>query len=283
MHRVGAHHIALKLPTVHMPHDPPPAGEGEARPNFERMQRHQREGVLTPNGDRWGLEPRHDPFGHEITEAMWRQIKAEELASWTAKAWPSLEGKLHRERKYLQQAVADLDLLRYLPEADTQQVWLDVGCGPYSILELVPGDKITRVCMDPLHSGYEDAGLRKVLQARCRYVQGRGELLGMDDSMDNHVAMITSINGIDHYRSPRQTLVGMVALVQPGGHIALHYCVNNASEGHPHPAHRIDLDIPEMLEWGNDLGLKTLQAKYVHYGWRHQKAAAIVFEKAVAA
>lgn len=281
MHRIGAHHIPLDMWTVHMPHDPPPAGEGEATPNLQRMQKHQRENVLSPNGPRWGLGPENKPFDTEITEAMWDQIQAEELLSWTQKAWPSLAGKLYRERKYLKQAAADLGLLNLpfsvmnLQEHHQPEIWLDVGCGPYSIMELLPNPSAC-TCLDPLHDGYEAAGLRKMLAAQCQYVPGRGEILPYDD---NSVTVITSINGIDHYQSPRNTLIEMNRILEPGGFIGLHYCINNASEGHPHPAHRIDLDIPEMLDWGRALGLTPRIAKQVFYGWRHQKAAAILFEK----
>lgn len=274
----GVRHIPLHIPVVHLPHENPPAGGPQADMNLRRMQESMNGGIYAVNDrERWGLGPKQPPFGDKISAELWEQIQAEELASWTGKAWPSLEGKLYRERKYLKQAFDDLGLNNIPVNAPEQEVFVDVGCGPLSVLEEWRNPFTLVRCYDPLHEGYTASGLRAAAGADLsRYAYGRGERIEHDD---NSVDLITSVNGIDHYEDPRATLKEMYRVLRPGGTIRLHYCVNNASEGHPHPAHRIDLDIPQMVEWGEALGLEKHTVAYTYYGWRHQLAAVVVFRK----
>jgi intein/homing endonuclease len=273
LHTSGASCITLMLPVVHMWHEPPPAGGGEAAFNLGLMQESHRNGVFAPNGDNWGLAERKAHFGTEITHEQWIEIQRDELASWTDKAWPSKSGKLIRERKYLQKAFDDLHLGDLVPN-DEDGVAIDFGCGPLSILELL-NNNLQKIAVDPLHDGYET--IRDWEHDKVMYTAGRGEDRKFSSNLP--VRIITSINGIDHYESPYQTLVNMTKTVARQGFIALHYCINNASEGHPHPAHRIDLDLATMIAWGEGLGLEIVQAEETTYGWRHQRAAAIVFRK----
>lgn len=274
----GVRHIPLHIPVVHLPHENPPAGGPQADMNLRRMQESMNGGIYAVNDrERWGLGPKQPPFGDKISAELWEQIQAEELASWTGKAWPSLEGKLYRERKYLKQAFDDLGLNNIPVNAPEQEVFVDVGCGPLSVLEEWRNPFTLVRCYDPLHEGYTASGLRAAAGADLsRYAYGRGERIEHDD---NSVDLITSVNGIDHYEDPLATLKEMYRVLRPGGTIRLHYCVNNASEGHPHPAHRIDLDIPQMVEWGEALGLEKHTVAYTYYGWRHQLAAVVVFRK----
>ncbi len=275
----GVSHIALYTPVVHLPHENPPAGGSDAEGNLRRMQDSMNNRVYAVNDrDRWGLGEKQPPFGDKISPELWAQIQAEELDSWTTKAWPSLDGKLYREKKYLAQAFDDLGLNGQIAvETPDQQVFVDVGCGPLSVLEEWTNSKTQVFCYDPLHDGYTASGLRERAGANLsRYAYGRGEQIAHPD---NSVDLITSVNGIDHYEDPQATLVEMNRVVKPGGTIRLHFCVNNASEGHPHPAHRIDLDIPQMVAWGAALGLEQQTVAYTYYGWRHQLAAVVVFRK----
>jgi len=267
----GCKHIPLMIPVIHTHHEYPPATGSTAQHNLELMQESHRNGIIAPNGDDWGGKVKREKFGTEISHDLWNQIQSEELASWTDKAWPSRSGKLLRERKYLTQAAIDLDLDN-LVDPSIDGVAVDFGCGPLSILEVV-NNNLQKIAIDPLHEGYE--AIRNWEHESVTYMYGRGE----DYKSKLPIRLITSINGIDHYENPYKTLVNMVSLLTKGGFIALHYCINNASEGHPHPAHRIDLDSETMLAWGKELGLTVVSAKEVPYGWRHQLSAAIVFQK----
>jgi GT2 family glycosyltransferase len=270
----GANHIPLYLPVVHMIHEAPPAG-ASADQNLALMQQSHRDGNYAPNDETWGTLPVEKKFGTEITHEQWLAIQKDELESWVEKAWPSKEGKLSREYKYLQQAASDLGLDKAV---FNEGMLVDMGCGPLSILELIKGSA-EKLAFDPLHNGYET--LRNWDKSGVLYLEGRGEeTIGfVKTAIPNDVFLITSVNGIDHYENPKQTLVNMNDMLSKGGLIALHYCINNASEGHPHPAHRIDLDVETMVGWGKELGLEVVQAKETHYGWRHQRAAAIIFRK----
>lgn len=285
MMTLGVSHIPLHIPVVHLPHENPPAGGPEAERNLALMQGAFWNGQHTANDERWGLGPKNLAFPDKISAEDWETIQREELASWTAKAWPSLENKLRRERKYLAKAFDDLGFnapVKFpypVSELPVPLHFLDMGCGPLSVLEDWENSGTVVDCVDPLHEGYEAAGLRRLANAKQNYFAGRGEKI---DSPDGYYDVITSVNGIDHYEDPQATLTEMYRVLSPGGLICLHYCVNNASEGHPHPAHRIDLDIPQMTDWGKALGLQVEKSAYTHYGWRHQLAAVVIFRKPMA-
>lgn len=270
---IGVNHIPLRLPVVHMWHEPAPANGTVAEPNLQRMQMHANAGKTFVNDERWGLLRDRPKFPTVISEETWQEIQRDEALSWNEKAWPSKDGKMYRERKYLAAAAHDLEIFSGAADHAFSKTWADWGCGPLSILELFPdGHSPTLLAFDPLHSEYEKLGVRS---SKVKYAYGKAEDLAGKEAFD----VITSVNGIDHYQDPRKALANMKSALRGGGRIFLHFCVNNASEGHPHPAHAIDLTNADIEKWAAELGLKVLFSKSVFYGWRHQAAAAIGLEK----
>lgn len=275
LHMAGANWVPLKLPVVHMWHPQPAQDAGSADRNHKWLEDNQAGQQFAPNGPRWGLPDPSSNFQTALTEQEWDEIQKIELESWTTKAWPTKTKKLDRERRYLQRVLDDLALLKLIPPR-SGDTWVDVGCGPYSILELMPAF-VTRIGFDPLHAEYEEARLRHLTDASIDYRYGRGEELPLSEAS---VDGVVSVNGLDHYQDPRVALSEMVRVVRPGGYIALHFCIRNASEGHPHPAHRIDLEFDHIVRWASAWRLSLMWKKEpAYYGWRHQRAVAMVFHR----
>ena len=267
--------LDVNVKTIHLWHENPPADGRTADRNHLFLQDSLDRGIIHPNDENWGLLPVTKTFGTEIDDETWKKIQEDELLSWTQKAWPSVDGKLQRERKYLAQALSDLGLNELgLPDGDL----VDIGCGPLSIMELMEVKDRKCFAVDPLHNGYET--IRKWDRApHVIYKEGRGEKLSLQEIGVGEVALVTSINGIDHYESPKETLRQISLLLAPHGVAALHFCVNNASKGHPHPAHRIDLTPEHIKEWAKEFGLVVEKNYETHYGWRHQLSSALILRK----
>jgi len=262
---IGANHIPLYLPVVHLKHEDAPADGKPADKNRDRMQAQVAAGIYAPNDENWGIS-RHPRYGVKQSAEQWQSVQESEIESWTTKAWPSQEGKLYRERKYLNQALADFNL------KDVSGFLVDVGCGPVSILELLSGS--TKWAFDPLHNGYES--IRQSDRNGVEYKEGTGEQIPVADGQADYAF---TTNSLDHMIDPAVVLKEFWRILKPSGFACIHVCVNNASEGHIHPAHAIDLTPEWLKQVCTEIGFELVSENDCHYGWRSQCAVALVFRK----
>lgn len=207
----------------------------------------------------------------------WEEIQIIEAATWTRKGWidpetgkeykafPSFEGKLERERGYQRKM---LDLFRISGLSGNV---LDVGCGATPILDQVAGNFIG-IALDPNWGNYLT---EHPFPHKCAICAHPAEEMPFPDNSFHH---IISTNALDHFRDPRAALLEMLRVLRVGGTLWLSFCINNATQGHPHPAHRIDLTIEDVAKWSNGL-VETERAETIHYGWRNQDAALVVARK----
>ena len=214
-----------------------------------------------------------------IPQDEWKKVQEIELSTWSPTGWtdpgtrkeykpyPSFEGKLEREREYQR------TLLRLFRISGIAGTVADIGCGPTPILEQAEGNFVG-IGVDPLIPGYAKHHAiwewKKTIPLACC-----AEEIRLPSATIHHVI---STNALDHFANPYQAFGEMMRILKPGGTIWLSVCINNASEGHVHPAHHIDLDQDDIMEWSKDK-LMVERLEIVEYGWRKQAAILFVARK----
>lgn len=226
------------------------------------------------------------PGVKKLTDIEYDEIQRVEAATWTRqpytgidpatgkeKTWspyPSFEGKRARERKYQQQ------LLNLFRISGFNGIAVDVGCGPQPVLEQIDGNFIG-IGVDPLimsyavdHPIFGEGGWKKTLA--CPF---QAETIPLPTASVHYVI---STNALDHCQDPRAVVREIARILRPSGTFFLSFCVNNASVGHPHPAHKIDLTIEDVRAWAD--GLFHIEAQErITYGWRNQDASLMVLRR----
>lgn len=213
-----------------------------------------------------------------ISHQEWKQVQQIELATWTpagyklpdgkvVRPYPDLPGKIAREREY-QKAL--LCVFRISGIAG----WIvDVGCGPSPILEQIEGNFLG-IGVDPLipeYAKYHNIwAWQKTLPLVCT-----AESIRLPSVTVHHVICT---NSLDHFQDPRQALAEMIRILRPGGTLWLSFCIENASKGHPHPAHKIDLTPQDVMEWTTNV-LECERGEIIEYGWRKQPAWLGIYRK----
>lgn len=215
----------------------------------------------------------------KISESDWQSIQEVELATWTPTGWtdpatgktyspfPTFEGKLEREQGYQRQMIARFGINRL------SGILLDIGCGPSPLSDQIESTDLVRIAIDPLIPGY--AQYHNVFAWKALPLAAPAEHIPLPA---NFAQNIVSTNALDHFQDPNQALDEMVRLLKPLGCIYLSFCINNASEGHPHPAHKIDLTGDQVTQYLK--GRMVCESGYVApYGWREQPAWFGVYRK----
>lgn len=210
---------------------------------------------------------RTDGARTSVSMEEWQVIQIHELATWTHQAYPDLHGKRIRELGYQRQVLNQFRI------SGLAGVVADVGCGPLPILNQIEGNFVG-IGIDPLIP--EFAKVYPVLEwPRCLPLVCCAEDIRLPS---NSVHQLISTNALDHFRDPRQALEEMVRILKPGGTLYLHFCIENASKGNPHPAHKIDLT-PELVNGWLRGKLDFDCGRIVPYGWREQPAWVGVYRK----
>lgn len=201
-----------------------------------------------------------------ITQAEWEEAQTMELASWTTHAFPNFQGKQDRERGYQREVLQQLGWPRF------SGVAVEVGCGPVPVLEQVSGDFIG-IAVDPLIPEY--AKTYPIWGWKSLPAAMRAEDLDLPDRLADHVL---SVNALDHFQDPIQALVEMVRILKPEGMLWLQFCIENASKGNPHPAHKIDLT-PEVVKQQLGATCRRIGEQIAEYGWRRQPSYLGVYQR----
>ncbi len=219
-----------------------------------------------------------------ISHDEWREIQDIERATWTEQGWtdpksgktytafPDLQGKFERERNYRQ------SLLALFKISGLAGLVVDIGCGPAPILEQIAGNFVG-IGVDSLLPAYEKDLPEEFRPTRSWKRTALMACAAEDIRLPNSVAhYAVSVNALDHFENPSQALAEIIRILRPGGTLYLCFCINNASDGHPHPAHRIDLGPDDVKEW---LGrrIRVQYEEVVAYGWRNQPAYLLICRK----
>jgi SAM-dependent methyltransferase len=209
-----------------------------------------------------------DMKGKVLSVEEWKDVQKPELESWTVKAFPDLGGKIERERSYQRQ------MLNKFRISGLAGIVVDVGCGPSPITEQIEGNFIG-IGVDPLIPEYSKFhnvfAWKKTMPRFCK-----AEEILLPDSSAHHVI---STNAIDHFQNWEKALEEIARIMKPGATFWLSFCINNASEGHPHPAHRVDLDVEIVGKKLKQLGLSIDRGEITSYGWRNQPSWLAVYRK----
>lgn len=112
-------------------------------------------------------------------------------------------------------------------------LWVDVGCGPYSVLLQAP-DGVTKVMIDPLMKHYFHHNLVPpgVYGARHVFLEGFAEDLAIaNESAD----LVLCTNALDHVENPWVALSELVRILKVGGCLILEVDTGGETdELHPH-------------------------------------------------
>ncbi len=111
--------------------------------------------------------------------------------------------------------------------------WVDVGCGPFSVLMEAPAG-ITKIMVDPLMKFYLHHKLVPPVEDTSRHVfiEAAGEDLPLADET---AEMVFCTNTLDHVADPWQTLSELVRILKVGGHLIIDTDTEGQTdEMHPH-------------------------------------------------
>ena len=111
--------------------------------------------------------------------------------------------------------------------------WVDVGCGPYSVLLEAPAS-VTKIMVDPLMKHYMHHGLVPHVEDRSRniFVECGGENLALADETAD---VVFCTNTIDHVVDPWATLSELIRITKIGGYLILDADMGGETDDmHPH-------------------------------------------------
>jgi ubiquinone/menaquinone biosynthesis C-methylase UbiE len=119
------------------------------------------------------------------------------------------------------------------PIGTENALWVDVGCGPYSVLLQAP-DSVTKVMIDPLMKHYFHHKLVPpgMYGARHVFLEGFAEDLALaNESVD----VVLCTNALDHVDNPWVALSELVRILKVGGCLILEVDTGGETdELHPH-------------------------------------------------
>lgn len=207
----------------------------------------------------------------KLTRKEWEEIQGYELGTWCDKAFGSMQEKLVREIDRQREMIVIFDLREYVKEISG--TFLDVGCGPYSILNNLYTDA-NLIGVDPLVGSYIKAG-HEMNAHKVKYIRAKAEELPFDN---NVMDLVISTNSIDHFEDPEKGINEMVRVLKPNGLLFLQTTIDNTINN-PHPCHKIDLNsmfivgLPQVRKMG------IVSIKEDFYGYRRQLAFYGIFRK----
>lgn len=183
-----------------------------------------------------------------------------ELKSWLCDTLEERERKAEREFARYPKLIKEmgLDLIR-----TDNKVVLDIGCGPRGIWYHLPARY--KYAIDPLIEKYDEYYNLDFIDG---LIKGKGENMSVieDDSID----LVTTVNSLDHCKSPEQVLREVKRVLAPSGYLAVHFCINLATN-HPHPSHQLNIS-PEVFHDLIDKDFETVHEltfdkDNLRYGW----------------
>ncbi|MCP3953109.1 MAG: class I SAM-dependent methyltransferase, partial [Desulfobacterales bacterium] len=147
--------------------------------------------------------------GRRSCPPAWPAAQSAELASWidTDIEYTDLQAGMARKRG---------ELADFLGKIRSDERLLDVGCGPVSLLTVLP-PAAEKVAVDSLIDAY---AARYPRSPDVRYAKQVSEAL---EFPDNHFDRVCCLNALDHFRDPFASLAEMSRVLRRGGTLLLEY------------------------------------------------------------
>lgn len=137
-----------------------------------------------------------------------------------------------------------------------KDVWLDVGCGPHSILFGTDLPR-TRIMTDPLMRSYFSYRLvpQELRQSNDLFIESPGELLPFPDNLAD---VVFTTNALDHVYEPLAVVRECARVTTPGGLVFLEVDIEGITD-ELHPHYLTDTQIDDLfIQFGFEVKAKEI-------------------------